>query len=238
MSESASSPDRSALPDFDALTLDVGGVFVVPRHDRLAAALADADVTVDRTVFWDAHYLAMHAVDADQSPAETFGTYVPAFCHHAGLRDADHTAAVRALEPLFGPSGLWTEPIPASVAGMRALHDAGIPMAIVSNADGSVDRILADAGVCQAGEGPCVPVVAVVDSGAVGVAKPDPRIFRPALAALGTSPDRTLHVGDSVHYDIRGAEAAGMPAVHFDPRRLCRATDHPHIGALTDLLYR
>ena len=233
---SGSARRGSAVPDFDALTIDVGGVFTVPEHARLARALAAAGLDPDPAVFWDGHYLAMHAVDADQSPAETFDTYVPAFCHHIGMRGADLVAAVSALEPLFGPSQLWVEPIAASVAGIRVLHEAGIPMAIVSNADGTVAKILADAGVCQVDAGPCVPVVAIVDSGLAGHAKPDPRIFRPALEALGTDPERTLHVGDSVHYDVHGARAAGMPAVHFDPRRLCRSDDHPHIEALTELL--
>lgn len=225
-----------AIPPFDALTLDVGGVFTVPNHDRLADAFASAGLDVDRNRFWDGHYLAMHAVDEARSPAETFGTYVPAFCHHVGLRNADFETGVETLEALFGPSGLWTEPIVDSVTAISKLHDAGIPLAIVSNADGTVDQILRNAGVCQMGEGPLVPVVALVDSGAIGVAKPDPRTFAPALEALGTDPSRTLHVGDSVHYDVIGAQAAGMAAVHFDPRRLCTADDHPHIRSLSDLL--
>ena len=224
------------VPSFDGLTLDVGGVLLVPRHDRLSEALGRAGIAADRARFWDAHYLAMHAVDADQSPAETFEAYVPAFCHHAGMDGTERERAVAALEPLFGPSGLWSEPIEESIDGFRALHRAGVPMAIVSNADGTVDRVLAEAGVCQVGAGPGTPVVAIVDSGGVGIAKPDPRIFEPALRALGTDPARTVHVGDSVHYDVRGAQAAGMGAVHFDPRGLCRATDHPHVAALTDLV--
>ena len=122
------------------------------------------------------------------------------------------------------------------MAGVRALADAGIPMAIVSNADGTVAQILREAGVCQAGPGPLVEVATVVDSGAIGVAKPDPAIFTPALDALGTEAGRTLHVGDSVHYDVGGARAAGLRGVHFDPRRLCERTDHDHVAALTDLL--
>lgn len=226
------------VPEFDALTLDVGGVFVVPHHERLAAAFRAVGIDVDRSRFWDGHYLAVHAVDADQSPAETFATYVPAFCHHIGLRDAAFSSGVGALEPLFGPPGLWVEPLVESVRGIRSLHEAGIPMAIVSNADGTVDKILERTGVCQAGDGPHVPVVTIVDSGTLGTAKPDPATFLPALEALGTEPGRTLHVGDSVHYDVRGAQAAGMAAVHFDPRGLCRADDHAHIAALTDLLPR
>ncbi|MGK2928879.1 MAG: HAD family hydrolase [Acidimicrobiales bacterium] len=226
----------SLVPEFDALTLDVGGVFVVPEHDRLDAALRASDIAIDRSRFWDGHYLAMHAVDADQSPAETFSTYVPAFCHHLGLRGEEFQRAIAALEPLFGPSGLWVEPIPGSVDGLRRLHDAGIPLAIVSNADGTVHQVLDRAGICQVGDGPLVPVVQITDSGAIGVAKPDPATFAPALEALGTDPARTLHVGDSVHYDVLGAIGAGMAAVHFDPRQLCRSDEHPHVAALTDLL--
>lgn len=221
---------------FDAITLDVGGVFVVPHHDRLAAAFAAADVPVDRDRFWDGHYLAMHAVDEARSPAETFGTYVPAFCHAIGLRDAAFAAGVAALEPIFGPSGLWTEPMPESIAAVRALADTGIPLAIVSNADGSVDQILRNAGVCQTGPGEFVAMTVIVDSGALGVAKPDPAIFTPALAALGSEAARTLHVGDSVHYDVVGAEAAGLMAAHFDPRRLCHDASHLHLESLTELI--
>jgi putative hydrolase of the HAD superfamily len=226
----------SGLPAFDALTLDVGGVFVVPDHGRLVAALDAAGISSDRRSFWDAHHLAMHAVDAEQAPAETFDTYVAAFAHNLGHRGEDAERVVACLAPLFGPSGLWTEPVPGSADALRALHDAGVPVAVVINADGSVAALLASAGVCQVGDGPLVPVVAIVDSGAVGVAKPDPAIFAAALEALGTDPARTLHVGDSVHYDIRGAQAAGMSAVHFDPDRLCPLTDHPHIRSLADLL--
>ncbi|MGI8794245.1 MAG: HAD family hydrolase [Acidimicrobiales bacterium] len=227
------------LPEFDGVTLDVGGVFVVPRHDRLLAALATVGITCDADRLWDGHYLAMHAVDAEESEAETFDTYVPAFCHHLGLRDDDLAKAVEVIEPMFGPSGLWSQPIAESVDALRALHAAGIPMAVVSNADGTVASVLAEAGVCQVGDGPHVPVLAIVDSGALGVAKPDPATFAPALeafASLGIPADRVLHVGDSVHYDVLGAEAAGMAAVHFDPRRLCGASDHAHIQSLVDLL--
>lgn len=224
------------LDGIDALTLDVGGVFTVPSHARLTEAFDAAGLDVDPERFWDGHYLAMHAVDLARSAPETFSEYVPAFCHHVGLTNGTHADGVAAVGPLFGPSGLWVEPIVDSVAAIGALHEAGISMAVVSNADGTVDTILAAAGVCQVGEGPLVPVAAIVDSGVIGVAKPDPAIFGPALDALGTDASRTLHVGDSVHYDVIGARRAGLQAVHFDPRGLCGDSDHDHIASLRDLL--
>ena len=73
-------------------------------------------------------------------------------------------------------------------------------------------------------------------SAVFGVAKPDPSIFQHAVAALGVTPERTLYVGDSLRFDVRGATAAGLRPVHFDPYRLCPAPDgHPHITALVQL---
>lgn len=40
--------------------------------------------------------------------------------------------------------------------------------------------------------------------------KPDPAIYKPTLAMLGTTPQRTLAVGDSLRTDIAGAKAAGI----------------------------
>ncbi len=50
-------------------------------------------------------------------------------------------------------------------------------------------------------------------SDAVGVRKPDPRIFHVTLEQLGVSPDRALHVGDNPTTDIVGAQGVGMWAV-------------------------
>jgi HAD superfamily hydrolase (TIGR01549 family) len=54
---------------------------------------------------------------------------------------------------------------------------------------------------------------AVVVSGDLGVGKPDPRIFRAALDALGA--EHALMVGDNLERDVRGALALGLDAVWF-----------------------
>ena len=66
----------------------------------------------------------------------------------------------------------------------------------------------------------------ILDSAVVGVAKPDPGIFRIALDALNVPADGSvLHVGDSLRYDVAGALAAGLQPVHMDPYGLCPAPD-------------
>lgn len=46
----------------------------------------------------------------------------------------------------------------------------------------------------------------------LGVAKPDPRIFRAAASALGVPPEQMLHVGDDIQLDVEGALSAGLQA--------------------------
>ncbi len=50
--------------------------------------------------------------------------------------------------------------------------------------------------------------------------KPDPRIFREALRVLGLAPGEVLHVGDSLHADVRGAAAVGMRTAWVNRRGL------------------
>lgn len=52
----------------------------------------------------------------------------------------------------------------------------------------------------------------------VGFAKPDPRIFHHALDLVGVRPEEALFVGDTLHLDIPGAQAAGVTAVWVNRR--------------------
>lgn len=53
----------------------------------------------------------------------------------------------------------------------------------------------------------------IVISGEIGVAKPDPAIFRHALEFAKVSPSEALYVGDSPTYDIVGAKGVGMQMI-------------------------
>ena len=54
---------------------------------------------------------------------------------------------------------------------------------------------------------------AAVFSYELGVRKPDPRIYRHALDAIGARPEETLFVGDGGSDEHRGARAVCMQAV-------------------------
>jgi putative hydrolase of the HAD superfamily len=122
------------------------------------------------------------------------------------------------------------------VDGLRRLATRGLKLGIVSNSDGSIEEQLRRGQICQLGEGLGVPVLAIVDSHVVGVSKPAAEIFRHALEPLGVAPERAIYVGDTVRYDIRGARAAGLEPVHFDPYELCAdRADHAHVRSLVDV---
>jgi 2-haloacid dehalogenase len=54
----------------------------------------------------------------------------------------------------------------------------------------------------------------------LGVAKPDPAIFTPALQSLGLNPSRVLFIGDSVSSDMPAAANAGMDFCWINSARL------------------
>jgi putative hydrolase of the HAD superfamily len=53
----------------------------------------------------------------------------------------------------------------------------------------------------------------VVLSRDLGIRKPDPEIFNFTLQNLGVKNYETIHVGDSLQHDIKGAKNAGIKAV-------------------------
>src|SRR5439155_821366 len=65
----------------------------------------------------------------------------------------------------------------------------------------------------------------VVDSGEVGVEKPNPRIFELALARAGVAAAEAAYIGDFYSIDVKGATAAGLRAVLLDPGGFWGARD-------------
>ena len=80
---------------------------------------------------------------------------------------------------------------------------------------------------------------AVAISGKLGVAKPDPEIFKAALTEAGADPGATVHVGDQPVNDVAAARAVGITPVlidrygrHPDPDGVHRVEDLPGLVRL------
>ncbi len=210
-----------------AVLLDAGGVFLLPDAIRVRAALDRLGLPTDDSLIFAAHYHGMRALDRSPGP----DVYWPAYVHALGIASDRTAAALGELATLP-----WTSVVSESVSALRALASRGVPLAIVSNAGGTVERELLERRICQVGEGPGACVAAVVDSTVVGFEKPDPRIFQHALERIGADAATAVHVGDSVYLDVEGARAAGIRPFHFDPPGVCDDRSHSHLASLHDLL--
>ncbi len=109
------------------------------------------------------------------------------------------------LYDTFGGADTW-EPYPDAVPALAGLRARGLRLALVSNWDTRVRRILEETGLTPWFD-------AIVISSEVGVRKPDPRIFHRALELVGVAPGEAIHAGDSRGDDLEGARAAGVRGV-------------------------
>lgn len=234
----------------DAVVFDMGGVFAVPAPGPMAAIVATAGVPLelDDAGARVAHHrgvaalsAAMGGDDGGETDPAVWAAYDRAYFAAVGLTGDDLRRAVAARHEarIAGDSAeIWSHVLVENRAAFERIA-AVRPTAIVTNNNGTAVQQCLDMGICQVGDGPLPSVTAIVDSTVVGVAKPDPAIFRPALEALGTDPARTLYVGDTIHADVRGATAAGMPVVQLDPFDDHADHDHwriPDLVALADHL--
>lgn len=155
--------------------------------------------------------------DADDGAPPPSGTedhvwreYFLTLFRECGVSEADMPAVGERIKEIHDDDHLWSHVEEDTAAVLDALLEAGYRLAVVSNADGRVERLLEDVGVRDRFE-------FVLDSHVVGVEKPDPRIFLQACERLGVEPERCLYVGDLYPVDVVGARAAGLRAVLLDP---------------------
>lgn len=76
-------------------------------------------------------------------------------------------------------------------------------LGVVSNFYGNVATLCREAGLAES-------LDVILDSAQIGVSKPDPAIFRMALARLELEPDEAIFVGDSYERDMMPARRVGM----------------------------
>ena len=98
------------------------------------------------------------------------------------------------------------EPAPGALETVAALRRRGLELAVVSNWDVGLRELLDRIAAASY-------FTTIVTTAKAGAPKPDPAVFRLALARLGVEPSRALHVGDEPE-DERGAAAAGMRFAH------------------------
>lgn len=219
----------------EAVLLDVGGVFLLPSPDWQLPAMRAAGADPDPDTLRRAHYAGTAAMDAvGHGEWERYCTTVARVCGVPAAAVPDVAAEI--ARGLAGGAAAWGRVIDGAVDALRGLAATGVALAVVSNADGTIAEQLLVSRIAQVGAGAGVPVEIVVDSGVVGIDKPDPGIFAVALDHLGVEPAAAAHVGDTAHADVDGALAAGIRPLHLDPYRDCpHPAGHEHVRDLDDV---
>ncbi len=216
----------------DAVLFDAGGVLLLPSPDALRESVALSGAVPDDECCRWAHYAATREVDRTARPDWRVVDTVVA---------TELGVARRWLDEVVPPIGVvytdlpWT-PVQGAAEALLALQRAGYPLAVVSNATGTMEAQLAEHAICSTNGDSSADVAVVVDSAVVGIEKPDPAIFHLALDALALEPERCVYVGDTVYFDVNGATAAGLLPVHLDPYDRCEIPGHLHARDLDELV--
>jgi putative hydrolase of the HAD superfamily len=107
----------------------------------------------------------------------------------------------------FAEAGVW-QLYPEVPDALRELRK-GFQLAVISNFDGRLRFILQHLGISKY-------FAHVFISSELGADKPDPEIFRRALATLHLKADEVLHVGDDTERDWKAAAVAGLSVFPLD----------------------
>ena len=180
------------------------------REARLALSLAMGQgVTGHEDQFWRDYFMTV--------------------IRRVGVPEAQVDAASQTLRRLHHEDHLWTWIQEGAAEALVRVREMGYRLGVVSNADGRVEALLQRLGLAEL-------VEFVIDSHAVGVSKPDPRIFHMGAERLGLAAEECLYVGDLYAIDVLGARAAGLQPLLLDPfDRLGHWEDVDRIASVADL---
>jgi len=216
-SSSGAPPPRREPP---VVTFDAGQTLIDLDLDFLARRLADRGVIVATPALVAAAPAAWRRYDELVDPAggHPWRELMATLLRGAGVTDV--APLVDWLWDEQPRANLWRAQIPGMVALARELVSRGVAVAVLSNSEGRLAELLAEIGLADA-------FAAVIDSGRIGIEKPDRRIFDHALEVLGASRPG-IHIGDSWPADIAGALGAGWRAIWFGRR--ATPVDDPRVA--------
>jgi putative hydrolase of the HAD superfamily len=210
-----------------AVLFDAGNTLLFLDYARMAAAVGAAvGLPLTGPGLAAGAGAAARAMERVQSgDRDRASAYLETLFLEAGVPASRMGLVREQLSRLHGELHLWSGIADDTHDALTRLRQAGLRLGVVSNSDGRVEEALEAAGLR-----PYFDVV--VDSALIGVEKPDPAIFRAALAALEVPPEAALYVGDLYEIDVLGANAASIPAVLLVPP----GTPHPLGCAATSSL--
>jgi HAD superfamily hydrolase (TIGR01549 family) len=225
---------------YDLVCLDAGFTLLMPRRtlaDALAGVLEQRGHPVSREElhrawevadrwFWQEYHRPHNDTwGSDERIEQTWRDYHTVMLGELGFGDRRHELLDAILESQFAADAWELYPeVEAALAELRSLD--GIRIGVVSDWGSNLGPILSALGLDRY-------LDFVLASGAVGVAKPDPALFRMALDRGAASADRAVMVGDSLRADVEGARSAGMDGVLLARPEGAAQKDQPAADVLT-----
>lgn len=190
---------RLVLFDVDDTLCDYAGARAVRLRRAFADALASGRSAEDREVDLDAliaESIAIHPHGTDHF-ADLLSRY--------GVERPDAIAGARNWYQTNRFLGLKL--FPDAVDVIRRARAGGRGVGLITNGPAEVQRAKLEL------LGLLDHVDFALISGELGVAKPDPAIFREGLRLAGVDAGEALFIGDSPEFDIAGARASGIRSV-------------------------
>ncbi len=196
------------------LLLDVGNTIAFLDGMAIAEVVREQGIDVDPTRLRSVEGRAKRRYESlmkeGVSHEEGWGLYLATLLEEAGLSSAHARAMLEPLRRAHDRLNLWRR-VPSELGpALERVRALGIRIAIVSNSEGRLPELLEHVGVAHHFE-------AIIDSHNEGVRKPDPEIFRRALARMRIRPEDAVYLGDIPGVDVDGANAAGIRAILVDP---------------------
>lgn len=217
-----------------AVLFDAGNTLIWLDHPYVVEALREhgVETTVEGLMAaeYDAKLLFDQLARAGTMDERTRGKmYFSEIFRRVGVEESGFPALAQRLFARHAEKNLWGNIREHTVETLDELRRRGYRLAVISNADGRAEQALDAAGLGGHFE-------LIVDSGLVGIDKPDPRIFHHALERMGVQSREAVYVGDIYEIDVQGARAAGMRAILIDPLWKWDERDCERIRGLHDLL--
>jgi len=208
----------------NTIFLDVGGTLISINFDWVCAELQQRGILANTEQLQRAESAArpivsstLHAAGAERTfnVSEFYLTTIIKHLPSDLLPDDVQIARIaHELLPVLFPDDksvrLWSRVLPGVRQALERLKRLGLQLVVVSNSDGSIEELLTQKNLRAFFD-------VVIDSRVVGVEKPDPKIFKIALAQSGANPAQTLYVGDLYEVDVLGARSVGLHALLLDP---------------------
>ena len=197
--------EGEAVTGFDAVVFDLDDTLCRHTGDMAAAYRAAFD-RVGTAPFGEPTEL-WAALDGPLDPDDAVGYLGTGFARMAAQYDRPDVDPIALAEALVGEiDTAAVDFLPGAEAALEAAQSVG-PVGVLTN--GPADRQRGKVEALDLDE----RVDAVVYAGDLDRRKPHVDPFEQIVTALGVAAERTLHVGNSLEYDIAGAHNAGLLSV-------------------------